>query len=76
VSAPVLQVRVPEYTLARIDSIRGDDTGWLQRLIDREFNGQPTAQAATSGPVTFPVGEPRPGIVCSGPGCSQCDTAR
>jgi hypothetical protein len=42
VSNPVLQLRVPETTIARIDAIRGDDTrsAWLQRLIDHELNSQ------------------------------------
>lgn len=78
-AAPVLQLRVPEDTLARIDAIRGGHTrsAWLQRLIDRELNGQHAAPAAAPGiPVTFPAGEPCPGAVCSGPGCWQRDTAR
>ena len=41
-AAPVIQLRVPEETLARIDAVRGGDTrsAWLQRLIDRELAGQ------------------------------------
>ena len=75
-AAPVLQLRVPEDTLNRIDKIRGNDTrsAWLQRLIDRELDGLAT-QAATGGPITLPAGEPCPGAVCSGPGCWNRDTA-
>jgi len=38
----VLQLRVPEDTLARGEA-RGDDTrsAWVLRLIDRELVGQP-----------------------------------
>ncbi len=54
VAAPLLQLRVPEETLVRIDEIRGDATrsAWLQRLIDRELNGQPATQALTGGIAT------------------------
>jgi hypothetical protein len=58
VTSPVIQVRVPEDTVARIDQARGDDTrsAWLQRLIDRELNGQQPAPALTSGSwSSFPV---------------------
>lgn len=52
-SAPVILVHVPEDTLARIDSIRGDDTrsAWLVRLIARELAGQQATQTATGGPI-------------------------
>jgi hypothetical protein len=42
VAAPVLELRIPEDTLNRIDAIRGDTTrsAWLQHLIDRELNSQ------------------------------------
>ncbi len=71
-AAPVIQLRVPEDTLARIDQARGNDTrfAWLQRVLD----GQPAPQTATGGPITLP-GEPCPGAVCSGPGCWNRDTA-
>ena len=77
--APVLQLRVPEDTLTRIDELRGDDTrsAWLQRLIDRELNGpQPAPVSVTDSPVVLPADEPCPGTVCAGPGCWQRDTAR
>jgi hypothetical protein len=50
---------------ARIDEIRGDDTrsAWLQRLIDRDLDGQSATQAATGGPITLPTGEPCPSAV-------------
>ena len=40
-AASVLQLRVPEDTLARIDSARGGDTrsAWVLRLIGRELDG-------------------------------------
>ena len=84
-AAPVLQLRVPEDTLARIDQARGDDTrsAWVLRLIDRELDGQAVAaKPATgvsdspAGPLVIPPGEPCPGAACSGPGCWNRDTAR
>ena len=50
-AAPVLQLRVPEPTLARIDERRGGDThsAWVLRLISRELDGQaPAAKSATA----------------------------
>lgn len=46
VAAPVLQLRVPEDTLAR-DEARGEDTrsAWVLRLIGREPAGQNPAPA-------------------------------
>jgi hypothetical protein len=86
VAAPVLQARVSENTLARIDQVRGDDTcsAWLQRLIDRELAGQPAGVAVdndNTAPAASPLGaigmgEPSPGVVCMGPGCWQRDTSR
>jgi hypothetical protein len=78
VAAPVVQVRVPEDTLARIDAIRGDDTrsAWLQRLIDRELAGQQAAPTTSAAALALPDSEPCPGVVCSGPGCWNRDTAR
>jgi hypothetical protein len=79
VSNPVLQLRVPEDTLARIDHARGDDTrsAWLQRLIDRELAGQ-TAAPAAAGPslAALSAGEPSHGTLCMGPGCFQRDTSK
>ena len=62
-SAPVVQLRVPEDTLARLDGARGDDTrtAWILRLIDRELAGQtgtpPPANAARG---TLPPASRRP----------------
>ena len=78
-AAPVLQLRVPEDTLARIDHARGDDTrsAWLQRLIDRELAGQ-TATPAAGGPslAALSADEPGNGALCMGPGCFQRDTSK
>jgi hypothetical protein len=79
VPAPVVQLRVPEDTLARIDAIRGDDTrsAWLQRLIDRELAGPQTGSGpAVSALGAIGPGEPSPGVACAGPGCWNRDTAR
>ncbi len=37
-SGPVVQLRVPEDTLARLDGTRGEETrsAWILSLIDRE----------------------------------------
>jgi hypothetical protein len=85
-AAPVLQLRVPEDTLARIDGARGEDTrsAWLLRLIDRELDGQAPASAtqpaaappAPASPAALPDGEPSHGTLCMGPGCFQRDTRR
>jgi hypothetical protein len=77
--SPVVQLRVPKDTLARIDHARGDDTrsAWVLRLIDRELTGpQPALVPAGTAPITSPAGEPCPGVACSGPGCWNRDTAR
>ena len=44
-TSPVLQLRVPEDTLARLDEARGDDTrsAWVLRLIGRELDGRAAA---------------------------------
>lgn len=70
--SPVVQVRVPEDTLARIDVARRDDTrsAWMLRLIDREL-AVPSAET-----VTVASGEPSPGVACATPGCGQRDTSR
>ena len=79
-SAPVLQLRVPETTLARLDDARGEETrsAWVLRLIDRELDGQAAAPppAGASSPAAGNDGEPSPGVACSGPGCWNRDTAR
>ena len=86
-SAPVLQVRVPDDTLARIDKARGDDSrsARLQRLIDRELTGQ---QSPGQGVITTPStrtasplgalgpGEPSPDVLRMGPGCLERSTSR
>jgi hypothetical protein len=83
--SPVVQLRVPKDTLARLDDARGGDTrsAWVLRLIDRELDGQvpaakPAAPVADSpaGPLVLPPGEPCPGVACSGAGCWNRDTAR
>jgi hypothetical protein len=89
VAAPVLQLRVPEDTLARLDDARGEETrsAWVLRLIGRELDGQTATQAGTqtaanrsdsvpAGPLVLPSGEPCPGAACSGAGCWNRDTAR
>ena len=50
-AAPVIQLRVPEDTLNRVDQARGDDTrsAWLQRLIDGELAGQQAFNAVVVG---------------------------
>ena len=72
---PVVQLRVPKDTLARIDGARGDDTrsAWALRLIDRELDGQPTmaAPSAAASLAVFTPGEPSPGAVCATPSCWQ-----
>jgi hypothetical protein len=76
VRAPVLQVRVPEGTLGRLDGTRGEETrsAWALRLIDRELAGQPTAPAPASPFLAaLTDGEPSPGclelsIACYGLG--------
>jgi hypothetical protein len=79
VSAPVVQLRVPEATLGRLDGARGEETrtAWILRLIDREFTGQTTTTAA-AGPSPGALGpdEPIPGVLCMGPGCWQRDTSK
>ena len=83
--SPVVQLRVPKDTLTRIDVARGGDTrsAWVPRLIGRELDSpdpaaKPAAPVADSpaGPLTLPLGEPYPGVACSGPGCWNRDTAR
>ena len=83
-SAPVVQLRVPEDTVARIDQARGGDTrsAWVLRLIDRELDGPRPAHVTNEPSVTaallgaLPASEPSPGVACSGPGCWNRDTAR
>jgi hypothetical protein len=77
VPSPVLQLRVSEDVLERIDEARGDTTrsAWLQGVIDRELNGQaPAAPVAHSpaGPLVLPPGEPCSGVA----GCWNRDPAR
>ena len=83
--SPVVQLRVPKDTLARLDSTRGEETrsAWVLRLIDRELHGQahagkPDTGVADSppGPLALPGGQPCPGTACAGPGCWNRDTAR
>jgi hypothetical protein len=80
--SPVVQLRVPKATLARIDHARGDDTrsAWLQRLIDRELTGQQaiaTNPLITSPPLAaLPDGEPGHGAICMGPGCWERSTSK
>jgi hypothetical protein len=63
VTSPVLRLRVPEDTLARIDQASGDATrsAWVHRLIDRELTGQQPATAPATAPaIALPPGEPYP----------------
>lgn len=86
-AAPVLQLRVPEDTLARLDDTRGDQTrsAWVLRLIDRELSGQQPALAtqppelspAAAGPLgPLPPGEPSPGAICMTPRCYERNTSK
>ena len=81
-AAPVIQLRVPEDTLNRVDQARGDDTrsAWLQRLIDGELAGQ---QAIAINPLiaspslaALPDGEPSRGVLCAAPGCWERNTTK
>ncbi len=78
-SAPVVQLRVPEDTLARLDGTRGDDTrsAWVLRLIDRELTGQ-TATPAPGSPslAAIPDGDPSYGAICMTPGCWERNTSK
>jgi hypothetical protein len=85
--SPVVQLRVPKDTLARIDQARGDDTrsAWIQRLIDRELAGQSPAPAPAAAKDTLatspslaaiPDGEPSPGVMCMGPACFERSTSK
>jgi hypothetical protein len=49
-SAPVVQLRVPEDTLARLDSTRGEETraARVLGLIESELTGQPATPAPAS----------------------------
>ncbi|MFZ0186295.1 MAG: hypothetical protein WAL72_05030 [Streptosporangiaceae bacterium] len=79
-SAPVLQLRVPETTLARLDDARGEGTrsAWVLRLIDRELSGQAATPPRAAAPSLAAIGdgEPGNGAVCMGPGCFQRDTRK
>jgi hypothetical protein len=79
VSVPVLQLRVPETTLARLDDARSEETrsARVLRLIDRELTGQ-TAMPSPASPslAALPDGEPGNGALCMGPGCFQRDTSK
>lgn len=83
-ASPVVQLRVPEDTLARIDDVRGEEsrTAWLLRLAERELTGgtPETDGAGQAAPAVAAVkvagGEPSPGVVCFQPGCWQRDTSR
>jgi hypothetical protein len=80
VPSPVVQLRVPEDILARIDDARGGDTrsAWVLRLIDRELAGQNPAPAPVGAASlgALPDGEPGNGSVCATPGCWQRDTRK
>ncbi len=85
-AAPVLRLRVPEDTLARLDGTRGEETrsAWILRLIDRELTGQQTTSGSaakdtlTTSPTlaSMAAGEPSPGVVCMGPGWWERNTAK
>lgn len=80
--SPVLQLRVPEDTLERLDAARGDDSrsAWVLRLIERELTApvpaSPAPRTASPATVALTPGEPSPGTACAGPRCWQRDTAR
>ena len=86
-AAPVLQLRVPEETLAGIDGERGEETrsAWLLRLIERELAGQGpaageavTVHAPKSPPLAVTLdGDGNPtatGAPCGACKCWQRDT--
>lgn len=88
-AAPVVQLRVPEDTLAAVDGACGDGTrsAWILALIERELTGDSEhgpAVTSPASPATSPLGavsgighgEPSPGVVCMGPGCWHRNTAR
>jgi hypothetical protein len=64
--SPVVQLRVPEDTLARIDGARGAETrsAWVLRLIGRELDGQVATQAPAADPLVLPPGELSPNVLC------------
>ena len=77
-ASPVLQLRVPEDTLNRIDDVRGEDSrsAWLLAVIDRELTGDgPPAVVPVAGGAADP-GVPSNGVLCMGPGCWQRDTRK
>lgn len=84
--SPVVQLRVPEATLALIDEARGEQprSGWFLALAEREFDDigpdQPVANGLMPGlPVTCevpPGGIGSPGVACSWPECWVRDTRR
>jgi hypothetical protein len=84
VAAPVVQLRVPDDTLARIDDVRGEETrsAWLLGLIDAELTGGgeapvPAVVPGRSSSVSVAGdGEPSHGVLCMGPGCWQRDTRK
>jgi hypothetical protein len=79
VTSPVLQLRVPEDILARLDGTRGEETrsAWVLRLIDRELADQkPAPSPASPSLAALPDGEPSPGVLCMGPGCLERSTSR
>ena len=65
--SPVVQLRVPEDTLARLDGARGEETrsAWVLRLIGREL-GLPGGHAGprSAGPLVLPPGELSPNVLC------------
>jgi hypothetical protein len=86
VSAPVVQLRIPEDTLAQLDGHRSEETrsAWIVRLIDRELDGQaptpgpPAVDTLTTSPplAALANGEPSPGVLCMGPGCWERNTSK
>jgi len=81
----VVQLRVPEATLAMIDEARGGQSrsGWLLDLAERELagdgrpdDGRASAAALPAAREVPAAGIPSPGVACSWPSCWARDTAR
>ncbi len=86
-AAPVVQLRIPEDTLAALDGAHGGDTrsAWILALIERELlddgNERCTAVISPTSPATSPLGaigpgKPSPGVVCMTPACWERSTRK
>jgi hypothetical protein len=77
-------LRVPGETLAALDAARGDASrsAWILAAVGRKLSGVSSPGSAPA-PAAVPAalaglqpGAASPGVLCSGPGCSERDTAR